>query len=185
MEKEAWVNNTNNFWSNTLLRLIIWRVKRRGFWRHIACESNLLIFIFLIRCRIVVTLNDFNNEWDKCINEDISAVIELAPMLKQVHQFLAKTSFIVLSFEDLKKFWSDLGSHLGNCVLIKLRKCLKCLDWEVHYFFLAVFKQIEQVIQDSLELFWYLLHIVLTDLTSIPNQSTGCHKLNWNNILFL
>lgn len=98
-------------------------------------------------------------------------------MLKQVYQFLAETALAMLSLEDLEQLRGDLGGHLGNCLLVELRKSLEGLDRQVHHLLLTMLQEVEQVIKDSLKLLRYLLHIILTDLSCIPHKSSGGDKL--------
>ena len=95
------------------LTLIIGAVKR-------ARECLLKHFILLIWRLIVVAFYYLHDKWDERVDENVSAIVVLAPLLKQIQQFLTQVTLTVLILEDPEKVRRDLRCHLGNSLLVDL-----------------------------------------------------------------
>jgi len=59
------------------------------------------IFIVLVWCRIVITLDDLHNKWYESVDENVTAFVVLTPLFEEVYQFLTQVSFTMFRFEYL------------------------------------------------------------------------------------
>lgn len=83
------INDTENLlvahgWPEFLIR----RVEAAEGFRN-GAHLQLGVFVLLIWGRVVVTFYYFNNKWQESVDENISAVVIVAPLLEQVDQLLA------------------------------------------------------------------------------------------------
>ena len=76
--------------------------------------------IFGIWGVLVVLLNNFHNERNECLNENLTTLRKVAPLFEEVNQFLTKVALTMVISEELEKLGRDSGRHLCNELLIKL-----------------------------------------------------------------
>lgn len=98
-----------------------------------AWECLLQYFILLIRRLIVIAFYYFHDEWNERVNENVSAIVVLAPLLKQIQQLLTQVTLTVFILKDPEKVRRDLRCHLRDSLLVHLWKCLECLNRQVHH----------------------------------------------------
>lgn len=81
------------------------------------------MLVVLVRCILIVARDNVDYERQERVDEDVAALVIVAPLLKQVQQVLAKQATLaVLRLERLQKLRSDFRRHLGNHLLVDLRE---------------------------------------------------------------
>lgn len=86
------------------------------------------VLVILVWCLVVIGLDNFHDEGNECVDEDIAAIVVLAPLLEQVQKLLTKISLAVLVLKNLQQLGCDLRRHLGHGLLVDLREGLEGLD---------------------------------------------------------
>ena len=82
VHQDGWVYYTQNFlvtlrWPQLFIRRVM-AAQRLGDW----AELEDWIFIVFVWRRIIVALDDFHDEWDESIDENVPAIIVVAPLLE-------------------------------------------------------------------------------------------------------
>jgi len=127
----------------TLPRLFIWAVNRgRKRLRDVA-HCKLFVFVFLVCCGMIVTLENFHHEGHQTFDKDGPARFKLAPLFEKINELCTQGSFAVFSNKDTKKLRCYLRSHLCNSILIEHGESLEGLNWQINHFFISAFKQLK------------------------------------------
>ena len=65
-------------------------------------------------------LHNLHDERNERFDENLATLRKIAPLLKEVDEFLAEVTLAVMVSEKLEELRRDNGRHMGNELLIKL-----------------------------------------------------------------